>query len=215
MNLIVVTPPAVEPVTLEELYVFLRLDPDGSPVSHPDDEMLRSMLVAAREKVEAATRRALVQQRVRLVMDRFPSFRIGGGDPDFDFYRDGYIELLRPPLVEVHSVSYYDEQNQLQTLDPSQYYVNDQELVPQLVVANNVVWPNYYPRSDAVRVEYTVGYPADGSPPSDFRANIPEGLRHAVKLEVQLQYDELSPEKRQDVIAAIARLERTFVLPRF
>lgn len=212
MNLLVVEPPSAEPITLQDLYTFLRLDPDDSPLSHPDDDMLTSFIQTAREKVEQATRRALVSQRIRLVQGEFPRYRIRGGDPDFDFYRDGYIELLRPPFIELHSVTYYDEANELQTLDASGYFVDESELVPRLMPVD--LWPMTYTRGDAVQVEYTVGYAPDGSPP-DYTANIPAALKNALKFEVQLLYDELAPEKRRDIVDTIARLERSFVVPRF
>jgi len=217
MNLIVVTEPPVEPVTLEQIYDFLRLDPDGSPLSHPDDEMLLSMIKSAREKFEQTTRRALIQQRIRLTISAFPRYTMHDHyDSDFWFARDGYVELLRPPLRELHSVKYYDQFNALQTLDPATYFINDSELVPQLQLNIGYYWPlTFLRRSDAVQIEYTVGYAPEGSPPSDYRANIPASLLQSVKFEVQLQYDELAPEKRQNIQDTISRLERSFVIPKF
>jgi uncharacterized phiE125 gp8 family phage protein len=215
VNLIVVTEPPVEPVTLEDIYTFLRMDPEGSPPEHPDDVMLEQMIRSGREKVEQATRRALVQQRIRMVGNGFPRRCVRGPDEDFDFYHDAPIELLRPPFAEIHSVSYYDTENEQQVLDASTYFVASDLLVAQLQMKDGFDWPDTYRRSDAIQIEYTVGYPPSGSPPDDYRANVPASLKRAVCCEVQLQYDELSPEKRKDITETIARLERSFVIPRF
>lgn len=51
--------PATEPVTLTQARAFLRIGTDG------DDSVLTSLLVAAREALEARTGRALVTQTVR------------------------------------------------------------------------------------------------------------------------------------------------------
>jgi uncharacterized phiE125 gp8 family phage protein len=66
MNIITVTPPPFEPVTLAEVYAHLRLEPEGSPATHEDDAMLQRQIATARAYVEQATRRALVLQTLRL-----------------------------------------------------------------------------------------------------------------------------------------------------
>lgn len=201
MNLIVVTPPSVEPVTMAEVYTHLRLDPDDdSPPVHPDDDMLRSQITAARTDAEAFTKRAFVEQTLRLFVSRFPCgeafvggqswFRLAGGG--------GYIELLRPPLIAVQSVRYYDQDNALQTVAPADYFVTD-DLVPRLMFADTFVAPLTYRRTDAVRVDYVAGYASDDSPADDPAENVPKQIKQAILLGVQLQYDQLSPEQRDAI----------------
>lgn len=219
MNLIVLTPPPVEPVTLEDIYTFLRLDPAGSPPTHPDDAMLETMITAAREKVEQTTRRALVRQQLRLVLPAFPRFRVrsgfAGDDPDFAFWRDAGIELPKPPFAELVALRYYDDGNVLRTIDADDYFIADDGYVAKIEAGQQFQWPTTTTRPDAVQVDYVAGYAPDGSPPSDYRANIPAALVTAVKFEVQLMYDELAPEKRRDIENTIARLVRSFVVPKF
>lgn len=222
MNIIVTSAPAVEPVSLEEIYLFMRMDPEGSPPTHPDDPMLLTMITSAREKVEQSTRRALVQQSIRLVLPCFPARRIYGPQGSWgydDLYTDvdSPIELLRPPFQSIQSIRYYDHANVLQTLASDTYFVSEEAFVPAVRPANGNTWPITYRREDAVLVDYTVGYVPEGSPPdaAGWRANVPGSLRDAVKFEVQLQYDELAPEKRKDIQETIARLERSFVIPKF
>lgn len=196
MNIILVEPPAVTPVSLEEIRQFLRLDAVGSPPEHPDDAMLLEMLQAATEKVQAATNRALVQQTIRLVL---PSFDAG---VDQRGRTISGIELKRPPFVEMVSVSYLDAAGAEQTLDASAYTVAQNSVVPRLYPVGS--FPSVATnRPDAVAIEYVVGHqPVDSS---DLTGNIPAGLKAAVKFEVQMMYDELTPEKRKQLEDAVAR----------
>lgn len=203
MNLITVVEPIVEPVTLEELYLHLRLDPDGSPPTHPDDELLESQLKSAREQCEAITRRSFVQRTLRLVLPCFPvtrvSFRgLGLYSDEDDSYeiRPSGIKLLAPPVQSIESISYYDVDNELQFVEEEDYFLSANSFIPTVELIESAIWPDTYRRNDAVLVNYVAGYAASGSPPDDYRANIPSSIKEAIKLQVQLLYDEISPEKR-------------------
>lgn len=215
-NVRVIVEPPVEPVTLAEIYLFLHLDPDGSPPTHPDDEELLAAIIAARGEVEKVTRRSLVEQTLRLSLPSFPYSMIPFGasftpgvfpDGDDFVWRERGIDLLRPPLIgsTVEQVRYYDLANALQTLAPASYYVSNEPVVPRLELADGYTWPQTFPgRKDAVQIDYVTGYPPEGSPPTSYVANIPKPLIQAVKFHVQLQYDTLTPEQR-DAIEKTAR----------
>ncbi|MET3915149.1 putative phiE125 gp8 family phage protein [Variovorax sp. OAS795] len=204
MNIVVVTPPPVEPVTIEEAFVHLRLDDPTE--ANPDTAAVQAQIVSAREQCEQITRRAFVQQTLRLTRgpDRRNGERrgwdwfIGGGCVAW-----GDIELLRPPFIEMVSLKYFDDANTQQTVDPDDYFVTS-DLVPKLRFVGGFSTPSIYLRDDAVQIEYTAGYapvPADpdAEPPTaiDYRANVPSSIKQAILLAVQLQYDELTPEKRK------------------
>jgi uncharacterized phiE125 gp8 family phage protein len=207
MNLTVVTPPPFEPVTLAEVYKHLRLDPDhaNSPdeMSHPDDDMLTRHIATARLHVEAMARRSFVQRTLWLSYAGFPgscwwsSSRLP--EPP------SRILLLRPPVIRVTSVSYYDCDNLPTLLAESDYYVTD-DLVPELCFVTGYGVPFLYARRDALRVEYEAGYEPDGSPPDYTQAvyarNVPSPFKDAILLTVQLLYDNLSPDQRKDIIDA-------------
>jgi uncharacterized phiE125 gp8 family phage protein len=178
MNITVTTPPRFEPVSLEEVYLELRLTPDDD--AHPDDAMLMAKLEAARQFVETATRRSLVQQKLRLTEAGFCG-----------------LWLRRPPLIRVDAVRYFDSANAMQSVDPEDWYVTD-DAVPELRFLS--CQPITYCRADAVWVDYTTGYAPSGSPSSireDFVGNIPQALKQAVLLGVALLYDNLSPADRE------------------
>lgn len=197
MNIITITAPPVEPVTLSEVYDHLRLDPDGSPPEHPLDATLRRQVQGAREYVEKRTRRALVQQRLLLVVEGDTCAR--------------KVELLRPPVQTVHSVSYYDPDNVLQVIDPTSYFVTD-DLVPQLRWIAGYSLPATDPARDALRIEYTAGYEAVGSP-ADYRAGIPAALKDAVLLGVELRHAQLSPQQREALDRALESILTGYAIP--
>lgn len=66
---VLVTGPAVEPVTLAEMKLYLRLDGDD------EDDLVSALIGAARLQVEAATRCALVAQTWRCLLGRWPASR--------------------------------------------------------------------------------------------------------------------------------------------
>lgn len=216
MNLITITQPPVEPVTLEEIYLHLRIDPEGSPPTHPDDSMLATMITTARTRAEQITRRAFVQQTIRLVQPGFPVRRFGSEwDDEPWIVRDGWLELFRPPFREIVQVRYYDQDNAIQTLAADQYFITDESFVPRLMASEAVSWPETYCRDDAVQIDYVVGYPPEGSPPADYHANVPAPIKDAIKIGVQLLYDELAPEKRDQLEQTFQRLLASFKVHTF
>jgi uncharacterized phiE125 gp8 family phage protein len=82
MGLKLVTPPAVEPVTLAEAKAHLRLD------TAVDDAYVSALITASRERVELFLRRALITQVFEFAVDDFPAY-------------DRAIDLPRPPLRSV------------------------------------------------------------------------------------------------------------------
>jgi uncharacterized phiE125 gp8 family phage protein len=78
MPSILLTPPAVEPLTLAEAKAFLRVEHDD------DDDVIAALIAGARIHVEAQTRRALIAQIWRLILDAWPA--------------DGRIAVLPVPL---------------------------------------------------------------------------------------------------------------------
>ncbi len=91
MNLRLITPPAVEPVSMETAKLFLRVD------TNDEDALIASLVKGAREIGEGLARRAFLTQTLEMVVDDWP--------PKF------VMALMRPPLQSVVSVKYYDENN--------------------------------------------------------------------------------------------------------
>lgn len=196
MNILVVTPPTVEPITAGEAFFKLKITTDPQDVVETEPQYAEVMraITTAREYAERYTRRAIVQQTLRLLRGpimgterRGLQWYMNGGASDW-----GQIELLRPPLISVSSVKYYDDSNVLQTVDPASYFTA-QGLVATLRFVDGFQAPSTYLREDAIQIEYVAGYAPSDATPTDYRANVPDGIKAAILLGVQLQIDALTP----------------------
>lgn len=190
MNLTIVTAPSVRPFTLNRLYQQLRLDVQGSPQEHDDDDTLNALMDVARAGCENIIKRALLPQTLRLSMRSFPvsSDTYARWDRQTQPEPVRSIKLYRPPVISVAHVKYYDASNILQTLDANNYFVTDDQ-VPELKFVSGFTAPSVYDRPDAVRVEYTAGYAN--------AALIPEPLQQWMLLQIGTMY-----ESRQSVTEA-------------
>lgn len=95
MELFLKTPPTGEPVTVEEVRIYLRLSPDE------EDSLLLSLIAAARTHVERLTGRALLKQQWQMEL-RPPYPR---SSPLVRRREDQIIiHLLKPPLLGIQSV---------------------------------------------------------------------------------------------------------------
>jgi hypothetical protein len=215
MNITIITPPPFEPLSREDVYNQLRLDAEGSPLSHPDDALIDSYITTGREFVEKSTRRSLVQRTLRLSAAGFPvcvsPWVYQRSLLPMRFQPPQHIYLPRPPIVSVTSVKYFDIDNTLQTVDSSDYYLTDDE-VPELRFVRNFSAPTTYDRPDALRVEYVAGYAPAGSPPSsraDYVVNVPQSLVNAILASVTLLYDSLPPANME----ALSNMREAYMSP--
>ena len=136
-----ITPPIVEPVTLQQLKDHLRITHDD------EDTILETYLKAARMYAETTLCwRAFIEQELELVKDSFSR----------------QIKLPRPPLQSVTSITYTDKDGATETVDAADYIVDTDSEPPRIVTAYGKSWPvaTLYPVS-AVRVRYTAGYPLE------------------------------------------------------
>lgn len=137
--------PAAEPVTLAEAKLHLRVDHDE------EDDLIQSMISAARMAAEQRLRRTLVESGWTLTLDAFG-----------DLY-----ELPMPPLRNIESIGYVDAAGETQAM-PSAAYVVDPTSEPGRVVPVSD-WPVTAPRPAAVTVVFTAGYGEAGDVPSPIR----------------------------------------------
>lgn len=162
MALVLVMPPAVEPVTLQEGKAHLRVD------TTDDDVLISSLITAAREYCEAFQRRAYITQMWELVLDAWPN------GPE--------IRLPRPPLQSVVAVRYCDFSGTEYTLSPEDYIVDTKSEPGRVVLAYGKTWPAVmlYPASP-IAIRFTAGY---GDP-----ASVPAKVKQAILLLVGHWYE--------------------------
>lgn len=168
MALTLITPPAVEPISLADAKAHLR-------VNHTDEDALISALIkAARQHLEGPRgylARALVTQTWELTLDSFYA---------------GSIQIPLPPLQSVVSVKYTDADGFEQTVAPVDYYVDAANEPGWLVGV--AAWPGTLSAINALRVRFVAGYAPDASSPPDLTANIPFDIRAAMLLHIGSLY---------------------------
>ena len=157
-GLTLVTSPASEPVSLAEAKAHMRID------SAADDSLITALITAVRETAESHTRRALVTQTWRLTLDRFPTSPL----PWWDGVRQGadtpgdgsVIELPRPPLVSVTSVTTYDDADNGTVTPAASYYVDADNEPGRVVLRAGQTWPVTLRVAGGVEVLFVAGYGA-------------------------------------------------------
>jgi uncharacterized phiE125 gp8 family phage protein len=104
MSSILLTGPAIEPLSLDEAKAFLR-------VEHSDDDQIISALIAgARTHIETQSQVALITQGWRIVLDCWP--------------QHGRIVVRPGPLKSLHAARFYDLNGNAHTID-TQGFVPD------------------------------------------------------------------------------------------
>lgn len=139
MGLTSLAAPSVEPITLAEAKLHCRVD------GTDDDALITALIVAARNKAENRTARALITQQWRLDLDGFPV--------------DG-IDLPLPPLQSVQSITYLDADGVRQTLAASEYTVIANETPGSVLPAYGKSWPGCRVAPGSVQISFTAGYGA-------------------------------------------------------
>ena len=190
-----ITEPPYEPITRAQAKLWCRIDSDITD----QDAVIDMLIQGMREYEENLTGRAFVQRTFQLVTTCYEYLNINGSS------RLG-IEIPRPPLVSVESITYVDTGGTVTTLSASEYDVHTWR-IPGIVVEEwNSSWASYRREPDAIRVNFTAGY-APGSPPDE--ASYQEGLPANLKLWMQARISTLY-ENREQLIGNQMQIPRDF-----
>lgn len=150
-----VTPPTGEPLDLREAKRALRRFDDD------EDDEIRDLVKAARAYVEG--------YGVQLLTATY--------DLWLPYFRTT-IDIPKPPLQSISSVSYYDLNGVLQTVGPTVWQAHASSgSFPRrgrVTLADNQVWPVTAGRLDAVRIRFVAGY--------GDRTAVPADLKQAMRL---------------------------------
>lgn len=153
MPFTVTSSPALEPVTLAELKDYLRIS-DAS-----QDQMLGTMISAARRHVEQMTRRPMIEQSIKATFEEWPVGSI--------------IVLPVGNVLTIESLKYRDESNVLQTVSTSDYVIVTADQPGRIYLRDSFTFPALFDRSDAIEAAITAGYGSTSS-------SVPEPLRIAL-----------------------------------
>jgi hypothetical protein len=190
-----------EPVTLEEALTQIRFEiPSTDPVFATETSLVHRLIAAARRHCETRLRSALITQTWILYLDSFPSAggyynrairevwpSLGSLPSGLGFYpgmvpnSTGEIDIPLPPLQKIVSLTFFDFQNNLQTVDPATY--NTSVGTPgRIQPVYSTVWPISRPTIDSVMITFTAGY-------GPLEVNVPESVQVAMKFLIGHWYE--------------------------
>jgi len=162
------TDAAAEPLTAAELKTALKIDVST------DDTLIEAYIKAARQTVEFATRRALINTTYTMTLDSAPTGR-------------GAILLPVAPVSSVTSLKSYATDDTESTVSSSVYRLDASSIPARLVLKDGQSWPTGLRPQNALQVIFVAGYGAASSNITD------TGLIQAVRLLATHWYEQREP----------------------
>jgi uncharacterized phiE125 gp8 family phage protein len=151
----VITEPTVEPITVDELKFFSRIDTTA------EDTLLQGFIKAARRATESYLGRALNTQTIKMVMDFWPDYS---------------VDLPAPPLISIDKVATVDEDDVETTYSSSNYYVVTESIPGKIVLKQSVTAPINTDRDySGYLIQFQAGY-------GDSATDVPQPIREGIKV---------------------------------
>jgi uncharacterized phiE125 gp8 family phage protein len=159
MPSILLSAPAIEPVSLDEAKAYLRVE------HNDDDETIAALVAGSRIHVEAQTRRALITQSWRISADSWPP--------------DGRLAVRPAPLKTIDAARVFDFENVAHDVE-TQVFVLD--LAGSTLCFAPWALPAPGRVAAGIELDVTVGY-------GDAAVDVPEALRQAIRMMVAHWYE--------------------------
>ncbi len=155
MPLQILQEPAVEPLSLQEAKLHLRVDiPD-------DDALIAALITSVRQYAETITRRAFIQQTWEYVIDSFPGPTLTGVPWGRTFTLPRHaIEIEKSRVQQVTAINYLDMSGNPQVMPPSSYTVDYTSEPCRITPVFGQIWPIPLPQIGACNVRFVAGYAA-------------------------------------------------------
>lgn len=194
------TSPAIEPVSLEEIKEHLR-------ITHDDDDLLLTELIsAARHEFESVTGLALISQAWRCWYDA-PLF--GDGLGWWDGVREGMLPkaavpaftLAPSPVLSLTSVKFYSISDVETVWSESNYQLDAISRPGRVAVKSNAQWPTSLRSVNAFAIDLTAGFGATEN-------DVPADIRHAIKMMAAFRYDHRGESLSSEALAALQDIFR-------
>ncbi len=164
MTLSLLNGPFMEPVSLTEAKLHIRLDSDN------EDDLLKALITTARLHVERLTKRIFLQQTWRFYADTLPE--------------DGLLEIPLGPLVSIDKVTFYNGEGMPKLIEP-QDYVSDISSHPARIKFRPTVIKAPKKALNGIEIDFQVGFGIT-------TLDVPRDLRQAVLMLVAHWYENRS-----------------------
>lgn len=166
MATILLSGPAVEPISLAEAKAHLRIDISA------EDTLIQSLVMASRLHIEAALDLALVTQTWRDRRDAWPKARA----------------LVMPvrPIQSLVAVKVYAHDDSSATLDNDDFILDGAAIPARLVWRGNGSPPAPGRRANGIEVDFVAGF-------GDAASDVPQPIRQALLLLVAHWYENREP----------------------
>ena len=171
--------PTQEPVTLQEVKEYLRID-DAT-----DERVVRPFIETARRFCEEHTGRALMTQTLTLFLDAFediddPLWEGMRTGPYLNYYKN-YIVLPRSPVVSVSHIKTYDDADTATTFAASKYFLDNAREPARVVLRTGETFPTALRVANAIEIKYVTGYTS--------QYNIPEPIKLGIMQHIAYLYE--------------------------
>lgn len=177
-NLTLIIPPAVEPLELEEVKKYLKVDDITDDL---EDAYISGLITVAREYCEEYQHRAYITQTWKLALSEFPC---ATDDTVNDYETDNIIEIPKGNLQKINSFTYKDIYGNVTALTENiDYIVSSRGILGRVCPPYGTIFPYMplYPL-DPIVINFTCGYGDDGS-------KVPTKVKQAMYLLISHWYD--------------------------
>lgn len=165
MSFSLLTPPAAEPLTLEQAKARLRIS-DSS-----QDARLTHLIRSARQRVEGDTGRALITQTWLERRDRWD------GDGRLCAFATQF-KLPKPPLIAIEAITIYAADDTPTEHDPADFFIDTLSEPGRLALRPNGQFPPPGRDVGGIEIRFTCGY---GTDPADVPAPLVEAIGQLVE----------------------------------
>lgn len=184
MTVLLITPPAVEPVSLADAKAHLRLE------TTTEDDYVSALIVAARLHVETAIRRVLVDQTWRVYLDAWP--------------RDGVVELPVGPVRSIASITVYDADGHPNLLSSVAWRLDSASQPARLALLGTGPTPGRV--LNGIEIDLVAGFGPSG-------ISVPQPLKLAIMTLVSRWYENREGARYGVVPASVSDQVESLVAP--
>lgn len=175
-GLVVTTEPEQEPVTLQEVKEYLRVE------DNTDERNLRPLIETARRFAEMHLGRTLFTTTFTQFYDSIDELE----DPLWEGMREGpyinyyknYLVLGQTPVASVTHVKTYNDSDEATTMASSKYYIDSAREPARVVLRTGETFPSSLRVANAIEVQYVAGYSSIYSIPEPIRMGILQHIAH-------------------------------------